>query len=284
MSDVTQGQDAPTDDTLFRDAVDAATLEKFENPAPVKPAEKTADVKADPKPADQNDGRPEAAIPAFRLREESEARRRAEQDRDDLRRRLEMLERQPPQQQRQAPAKIDIFDNPNGFVRQEVEPLFNEFRAELQRTREAMSLDNALGRYGEEKVNAARLALEQGMGRGDPAAWSTYNRAMQGHDPYGIIARWHQERETLNSIGGDLTTYKQRVLDEAMKDPEFQKRVMEATRGAALASGQTIHRPAQSKVPTTPSLANFGSGGGDEAIQEPSDDQLFRQAVSAKRR
>ena len=88
----------------------------------------------------------------------------------------------------------------------------------------------------------------------------------------------------MSQIGGDLNAYRQRVLDEAMKDPEFQKRVIEATRGAALANGRTVDRPAQSKVPNVPSLANIGAGGGDREVQEPSDNQLFQQAVSAKRR
>src|SRR5688500_15745746 len=176
MSDVTQGQDAPSDNELFRDVTDAVTLEKFENPEPPK----VPDEKPVEKPAEKIEDRKDEAIPAFRLREEAEARRRVEQERDDLRARLERLERQAPRQpqQKEPPAKIDLFENPSGFVRQEIDPMLEEFRNELQRTREAMSLDNAIARHGAEKVDAARKALEQGMARNDPDAWSTYNRAM----------------------------------------------------------------------------------------------------------
>jgi hypothetical protein len=135
-------------------------------------------------------------------------------------------------------------------------------------------------------VTAARAALEQGMARHDPHAWATYNRAMASHDPYGVITRAHMDRQTLTEIGGDLETYKKRVLEEAMKDPEFHKQVIQAAKGQAAASGQQINRPGvvQSKVPTLPSLSDIGAAGADEQQMEPSDEALFRAAVSAKRR
>ena len=284
MSDITQGQDAPSSDNeLFRDAVDTPTLEKFENPELPEPGPKPAEKPVADKPADKPADQDRENIPAFRLREEAEARRRVEQERDDLRARLERLERAAPRQQ-QEPVKLDIFENPNGFIRQEMQPLLDDVRNDFQRRLEGLSLENAVVRYGQEKVVAARTALEQGLRLGNPDAQAAYRRAMEGHDPYGTISRWHQERETIGVIGGDLDAYKKKLLDEALNDPEYQKRVIEATRGKALASGQSVNRPAPSKVPTTPSLANFGAGGGDEQVIEPSDDQLFRQAVSAKRR
>jgi len=286
MSDITQGQDAPSSDNdLFRDAVDTTTLEKFENPEPPTPEPKPVDKPVPDKPADKlADQDREANIPAFRLREEADARRRVEQERDEYRARLERLERSQAPRQQQEPVKLDIFENPTGFVQQEVNPLLEGIRNDFQRRLEGLSLENAVGRYGQEKVVAARTALEQGLRLGNPDAQAAYRRAMEGHDPYGTISRWHQERETIGVIGGDLDAYKKKLLDEALNDPEYQKRVIEATRGKALASGQSVNRPAPSKVPTTPSLANFGAGGGDEQIIEPSDAQLFQQAVSAKRR
>jgi hypothetical protein len=292
LNDATLTQDTLTDDELFRGALESATLEKFENPEPPKPADQqqqpdTVKPQDQPKPEPQQREQIDAPVPAGRLREESEARRRAERERDELRGQLEAFQRfqqRPQQQPAQQPQKVDLFENPAGFVQQEVSPLFDQFRAELQRTREAMSLDNAISRHGEEKVQSARAALEQGMQRGDPNAWATYQRAMSSHDAYGVITKWHNDREVLNSIGGNLDNYRQRVLEEALKDPEFQKRVIESAKGQASAAGATTFRPAQSKVPTMPSLSNIGAGGSDEQIQEPSDEQLFRAAVSAKRR
>jgi hypothetical protein len=285
MTDTTQGQDTQTqqgdDASLFRDAIDAPTLEKFENPPPKPEGQQQQPTGQQQKP----DTQPDAPVPSGRFREESEARRRAERDRDELRARLAAIEVQP-RQQGQQPQKLDVFDNPAGFVKQEVEPILAQFRQELQMTREAMSADNAVRVYGDQQVSAARANLEQGMARHDPNAWATYNRAMASHDPYGVITRWHLDRETLTQIGGDLESYKKRILEEALKDPEFHKQVIGAAKGHAAANGQQINRPVvtQSKVPVIPSLSDIGAAGADEQQIEPSDEALFRAAVAAKRR
>lgn len=281
MSDVTQGQDAPNDGALFREAADTPTLDQFEN-AGVPPPDKPEP----PKPANDNpvtnDNDPSAAVPSGRFREESEARRRAEREASDLRARLAAYEVQPRAQQ-PSQQKLDVFDNPSAFVQQEMKPYIEQIQQQLQMTREAMSADNAVRLYGEERVTAARAALEQGMARHDPHAWATYNRAMSSHDPYGVITRSHLDRETLQQIGGDLESYKTKLLDEALKDPAFQKRVIEAARGQATTQ---VNRPiTQSKVPTMPSLSEVGAGMPDEGLQDNSSDEaLFRAAVSAKRR
>lgn len=295
MSDITQGQDALSDSELFRDATESTTLNKFENPDPpvVDPpvVDKPTDAKPTDKPADKPTDKPadrpeqsDAAVPTGRLREESEARRRAEQERDVLRARLEAMQRQAPPQPQAQPQKVDIFDNPSGFVRQEIDPLIKAFQDELRQTREDISLDNAVNRHGEEAVAAARNALVQGVQIGDPNVKAVLDRAMASHDPYGVITKWHRERETIGKVGGDLDAYVKAQVEKLLDDPEHQKAVTERLRQSALANGQTVHRPAQSKVPTTPSLANIGAGGGDEQVQEPSDEALFRQVVSAKRR
>jgi hypothetical protein len=296
MTDTTQGADAPDDGALFNEAVtaNADTLAKFENPLPVAAPEKTDEPPAGEKKVDAKTEPPKpddsAPVPSGRFREESEARRRAERERDDLRAQLAAFARvAPPQQQapQQPPQKIDIFDNPQGYVRGEIReemlPVLEQIRADFQNQREAMSLNWALDKHGEETVSASRQALEAGMSRGDPNAWNTYNRAMQSHDPYGVIVRWHREGETLRTIGGDLEAYRKRVLEEALADPEYRKRAIEAAKGQAT----NVHRPAGSVTPpvtASPSLGNVGAAGGDEQLIEPDDMTLFRAATQAKRR
>jgi hypothetical protein len=146
-----------------------------------------------------------------------------------------------------------------------------------------MSLNFALDKHGEDTVSAARQQLEQGMQRGDPNAWGVYNRAMQSHDPYGVIVRAHREGETLRTIGGDLEGYRKRILEEALGDPEYRKRVIESAKGQASAAGNNVHRPPTS-VASSPSLGNVGAAGGDTQVIEPSDQDLFRAATSARRR
>lgn len=118
MTDLTLGaQDAPDENALFNDAVTSDTLDKFENP-PVATEPKPAPTPAagePPKPDARTEPKLDETIPSGRLREESEARRRAERERDDLRAQMAMLARQQPQQQRSnEPQKIDLFENPSG--------------------------------------------------------------------------------------------------------------------------------------------------------------------------
>jgi hypothetical protein len=280
MTDTTQGADAPDDSALFEQATSSTpeTLEKFENPPaiPETPAPAAPVVE---KPADK----PEdiTPVPSGRFREEMEARRRAERERDELRGMLLAQQRQQPQKPEE-PAKPDFFENPSGFVQQELRPYLDQIRSDFQNQREAMSLDWAVRSHGGETVSQARQYLEQGMARGDPNAWSTYNRAMQSHDPYGVIVGWHREGEVLRTTGGDLESYKKRVREEALKDPEFRKQALELLRGEAQASGNSVARPV--KPQSSPSLGDIGAGGRDETVNEPSDNELFRAATSAKRR
>src|SRR5262252_5144958 len=103
MTDTTQGAlDAPDDTALFQEATSTPTLKQFEDAVLPVPKEETppapADGKTEPKPTDKTEPKDET-IPPGRLREESEARRRAERERDDLRARLDAaFQRQPPPQ------------------------------------------------------------------------------------------------------------------------------------------------------------------------------------------
>jgi hypothetical protein len=271
---------------LFREALDAPTLDRFENPE-IRPDAKP-EVKQETEPKPEID----APVPSARLREESEARRRVERERDELRARLAAFEVQP-KPQTQPQQKLDVFDNPSAFVQQEVTPLLERMEARMQAQTESMSANFAANYYGAEKVNAARNALQQGLFAGDPNAKAVHQAALQHPDPYGLITRWHMEREMLSQIGGDLEQYNQRTLQDALKNPEFLKTALEAAKGHAAASGSMInrapvtqsgYRKSESGVPTLPSLSDIGAAGGDEGITEASDEALFRAAVSAKRR
>lgn len=285
MTDVTQGADAPDDAALFNEATDS-TLEDFENPKlETPPAEpKPGEPKpGEPKPAEKP-AEPEPPIPAGRLREESEARRRAERERDDLAARLAQLAR--PQQQQPPPKQPDVFENPQDFVMSVVKPLLDQQAQERQLEREADSMDRSVQRFGPEVVVQSRQALEYFMQRNDPTAWATYNRAMKSHDPYGVIAGWYHERSVLHEVGGDLNAFRKREREEALKDPEYLKTAIEYAKKSAAASGSFTHQPpVTAPVPRMPSLGNIGAAGGDSTQQpEPSDLELFRAATTAKRR
>jgi hypothetical protein len=279
MTDVTQGApDAPDDASLFQDAT-TTTLEKFENPElPIEPVAKEPvkePVKEPPKEPNRPD--PDAMVPAGRLREESEARRRLERERDDLMRQLASR----PQPQMPPQPKPDMFENPSGFVQNEVRPSLEQINQRLQMQTEAFSKQMAAMAHGYDKVTAAEQALTQGMRQGDPSVKAVWEQAMQSAHPYEVITRWHVNQETMREVGGDLAAYKKRILEEALKDPEYQRQAIQASKGTA----QHVARSVTSSVPKIPSLGNVGAGaGGEPDLQEPSDEQLFRAAVTARRK
>jgi len=108
---------------------------------------------------------------------------------------------------------------------------------------------------------------------------------MGSHDPFGVITRWFVDRQTLNTIGGDLEAYKKSILEQAMRDPEYQRQVFNAARGGATTQiNRPVQQVSQAATSLPPSLSEIGAAGGDELIQDASDEALFRAAVTAKRR
>lgn len=268
MANENEPAPAGTDDAaLFNEVV---TNDRVEHPIePAKPA-----------PAEQATQQQEAAVPSGRFREEAEARRKAESERDDLRRRLdEAYSRQaPPPNKTEPPKRSDMFEAPSAFVQEEVKPLLDPVTQQVSAIREHYSLQNAITRHGDEKVSAARKALESAMGARDSDAWSAYNRAMNSIDPYGEIMRWHTGKEVLSTVGPDLDAYRQKLLDEALKDPEFQKKVFDAARGQAASNGSAVNRPV---VPKLPSIGKVGATTSEATSAEDnmSDEELFHAAT-----
>jgi len=284
MTDVTQGADAPDDSALFNEATATETLEKFENP--VLPEPKPIETPVE-KPVEKVEPKEDEAalVPAQRLREANEARRQAERERDEARTWYERQQRQPPQQQPQEPPKVDLFENPQEFVQQQFKPYFERMEAQQELQREAMSRNVAIHLHGGEKVNAAYQALEQGLNSRDPYALYTYQQARSSYDPYGVIMQWHQNAESLRTIGNDPKAYRARTEEELLSDPEHLRKAIEKSRSQALATNNNVARPVtRSSVASSPSLGNFGAGGTDETPVEPNDNDLFRAAVNAKRR
>lgn len=92
--------------------------------------------------------------------------------------------------------------------------------------------------------------------------------------------KWHQREQTLQQIGnGGLDGYRSRMLDEALKDPAFRQKAMEAWRDEAQAN-----TPLRSQTtPPIPSLNRTtgasGHGGSRSAI---SDAELFQNATARR--
>ncbi len=213
---------------------------------------------------------PERGPPAWRLKEEADARRSAEQRAAQLEQQLQQFMRQ--QEQKPPP---DIFENPGAFVDQGVRTAVDPIKQEIGQLREFYSQREAIREHGQEKVKAAYDWIAQGMQSRDPERMAIYNRAMSSFDPYGEIVNSHIKQTVYEQIGNDPIAYaKKQALELAKADPEFQKELLGLTRSAV----QQARPPA---VQLPPSLSRV-SGGLPRAAEDDDDNSdagLFRQAT-----
>lgn len=228
-------------------------------------------------PAEQP-GKPEPAIPPARLREEAEARRRAEADNAELRSQLRMLmERVPAPQAKPAPEPVDpvtaMLENPDQWVGQHIGTVQNE----VQQTREFYSRRLAEQQHGAEKVQAAYQALDAAINSGQLNGAQVKASLIKSMDPYGDIMAWHgrQAAETaLSSVGNDIEAYNQKVISDYL---------------AAQPAGQSNAAPAQPNganiVKLPPNLNRMTSAASDHgAAQDVDGMELFNSTISQRRR
>jgi len=97
---------------------------------------------------------------------------------------------------------------------------------------------------------------------------------------YENAAELMRERSLLSELGGDPKAYRERILNEALADPDFQARAIEAARAQAGGPAQAqIARP----LVRLPSVNRSGSGAGSPPLrQDESDDQLIAWATNRK--
>ena len=237
-------------------------------PEPEHAPEPTADL-ADEKP-------PIPPKPEWRLREDAERARAAEADlaneraeKAALKQRLEALERanQPAPTPAEKAARPDPLLDPEGYAK----AVRDELREEIIAERREESLQRAAEAHPEE-FKAAYTAAQQAV---DPALRA---RMQSSRDPGKTLLEWHREQKTRQEIGGDLNAYKQRLRNEALKDPEFRK--------AAMAAWQAEAQPTSNGRPNVqlpPSLNGATRSGGLPTQSDPtdlSDENLWAHANS----
>ena len=134
-------------------------------------------------------------------------------------------------------AKPDPLLDPEGYEKY----LETKFEERLLNDRREASLATAHRVYKQEFEEAYAAAQKQV----DPALRA---RMQQSRDPGETLMEWHREQKTRAEVGNDLTAYKQKLREEALKDPEFRKAAIEAWRSEAeVTSGR-------SRVDLPPSL------------------------------
>jgi hypothetical protein len=216
-----------------------------------------------PKPVEQD-----AQVPSWRLRELREARETAERDRDTERQARARVEAQlqalmAQQQPKQAP---DMYADPDGYQQHQQQTV----QSAVDQVRFQISEDMARDKFGDEKVNAALEWAKQNLGPAETV------RIQRARNPYREMVSLYDERQTLSQIGGDLTAYRAKVMDEALNDPAFMQKVADKLRGnVQTTNGQ---RPAIS-LPPSLNKATGSQVGHDSAGGSMNDADLYAHAT-----
>lgn len=289
MENLDNTAEAVSDDALFASVVGEQSDDTAAEGANATHAEVS---KADPDPDTGKQAaqshQAEAAIPSWRLREETERARAAEMRAAELERKIAELSA------KIAPAqRPDLYENPDGFVQETAKPLLQpieqrleQLEQERRREREYFSQREAVREFGAQSVQAAYDAMAEAIRANNPDALSVYDRMMRGSlDPYGDMVRWHKREMALREVGTDPDAYRKRVIEEALaKDPEIRKRAIELARAEAMQSGRTAVQSQRPAVQSLPSLNKVGSVALDAQNEIETDDDLFEKTVRRKKR
>jgi hypothetical protein len=236
------------------------------------PKEPEPVAEAQPEPQ----GKEEAFVPSWRLREMREEReaveRRFQETQQHWQRQIAELQAKLPKQE-PTPAP-DVFENPNEFLQHGVKQAVDPIKSEIGQLREFYSRREAVREHGQEKVEAAYKAVADGMQSRDPETMAVYQRAMSSMDPFGEIVSWHQQKAVYSTIGNDPNAWFEKELEKRLADPQFAASQMQRIQSGV----RTPSAPNQIKLP--PSIGKVPSSHtASDDVGDMSDGSLFAQAI-----
>jgi hypothetical protein len=245
----------------FKSADSEETSQEVQEPEPQLEAEK-------PTPEPEH----EAKVPSWRLAEEAERRRNAEQALQDIRNELRQMQmqRQQPQQPQPQPEPVDIFADPQGFVQNLQGTFENRLRA--------VQMENSLrfARYANPDLfdKAYQTFIEQA-----PGDTASYQRVIQSGDPGETLVQWFKEKELHRELGGtDLKSFLDKQREEWLKDPAVQAKVIEAFK----ATQQAQPTNKLTNLPPSLSKATAASSAHEDMISSGSD--MYSYATAPRKR
>lgn len=204
----------------------------------------------------------EGHVPSGRLREEAEARRRAEARVAALEAQFQQFQQQH-QPQPQKVEEPEIWQDPNAWVEHKQATLRNTVTA----TNEFWSEKFAVMQHGAEKVEKAKSAVLEAVQRGELSRDAIRQGFASSRDPIGDIVTWYDR-------------------NEAVRDPEgYKARIIEEYK-ASLQQGQPVQRQpdnVKTLVRVPPSLNRATAVASHEVAGELNDDDLFNAITSRKR-
>lgn len=183
------------------------------------------------------------------------------------------------QAQREQQPAPDFFADPETYIRQQLTPVESRFQ-DMQANMHQMMMHNArmsaAAILGADKVKAAEAAFNEAV-QNQTIDAVIAQRINGSANPFESAVTWHQQQIVLKEVGSDPAAYKQRLLDDAMKDPTFIARVIEAQRLQATGS-----QPGRPRTVTLPSAnrASAAPGADDDGPDDAVD--AFRAAMRGR--
>lgn len=224
-------------------------------------------------PVEDNGGQ----IPAWRLREEAEARRRADADlateraaAADLRRQLAQFQQPAPKVEQEKP---DPLLDPQGFSAF----IQNQFDEKLNNVVRNMQMAQSHKEHGK-LFEDAYTEAQKAMASGDPIL---RERMLRSRNAGEELVSWHRERTAMREVGTDVEAYKTKVLEDALKDPAYLAKAIAAANnpGQPAQSGQ--QQSAVPRIELPPSLSGAARGSQTTGLSDTdmSDEALFKFAT-----
>jgi hypothetical protein len=254
-----------------------------ETPAAPTAAEPPAAATPQPTPTDDT----AAQVPSWRVREITEARQAAERRSQEVERQNYAFQAELEQMRQQLanlqpkPEPVDFFQDPDQALRQRLDPFEQRLRDFEGRMKLSTSRAQAMVVHGPQMVGEMEQTINQAMQSNHPDMPLLARNMQASDDPVGVAMHWYRLNKVVTETGGDLTSYRQKILDDAMKDPQYQAKVLEAARTQAGAPSANGTRPNVVNLPPSLNRAT-GAGVSNAAASDDdmSDRALFKHAMA----
>lgn len=240
------------------------------------------------KPVDEAKPEDVANVPSWRLREVNEQRTAAEKRAEDTARELRefrmqshRMEQELAELRKPKAEPIDFFADPNAAIKQSLDPIETRFQTLSSQLMLRASRAENVAMHGKDAVTEMEKTVQAAMLSGHPEMAALGQHMRTSDDPVGVAMQWYQRDKLLKETGGDLSAYKAKLLEDAMKDPAFQAKVLEATRAQA---GQAPSARPSINLPPSLNKATGAGVSNTEGDLDGSDAAVWKHAAAPGRR
>jgi len=221
------------------------------------------------------DAPPGAMVPQQALHAERQKNDELRRKLDELTGQVSLLSQramQPPPKAADPVVAKDIWEDPDGFVKNALTPVQEQMRTVVL----TYSRREAIREHGAEKVDAAEAALKQAIASGALNGKEVTDRLQASLDPVGDVVNWHTRQSAISRVGNDPDKWLESELERRLNDPAEQAKILERIRASA--STQQPGQTPATKLP--PSLSKL-PGGANEAKPGLGDDsERFARALA----